>query len=312
MLLRSLPDLSPANVRYRTWFYSKWGRENCLILGRARHAEYASFTQRLSIKMASGGRERYFIDGRSIAVDDDSYLILNDGRTYGSLIDAPEAVESFSIFFRPGLLDTVRGALRTPPTRLLDVEEDTRSPTLEFPEELTAHDHSVTPVLRFIRHYIRQGVVDEQWYEEQLHFLAERLLVTRLRAPLAKLQLRTLRPANRREILRRLTLATDFVHANYERDIGLAAMARAACMSRHHFLRLFRQAHGMTPMQFLYRKRARAALRLMSETQLSVQEIAARTGFGSRATFYRQLQRWRQDAATPVRPTSVMEPGGRG
>ena len=35
MLLRDVPDLSPANWRYRTWFYSKWGREKRLIPGHA-------------------------------------------------------------------------------------------------------------------------------------------------------------------------------------------------------------------------------------------------------------------------------------
>jgi AraC-like DNA-binding protein len=291
MLLRDMPDLSPANRRYRAWFYGKWGRENCLILGCARFAEYGRYTQRLSIKMASGGRERYFVDGRSVAVDDDNYLILNDGRTYSSLIDASNAVESFSIFFRPGLLEGVLGVMNASEQRMLEVREESTAPRLEFDEHLTPHNRSVTPVMQFIRHHIRQGLDDEHWYEEQLHFLAERMLIVRQRAA-SQLHVATARATTRHEILRRLRLATDFVHANYEQDIGLDAMARSACMSRHHFLRLFRQVHGVTPLQFLHRKRIGAALRLMGSTQLTMQEIAARVGFTSRATFYRQLQRW--------------------
>jgi AraC-like DNA-binding protein len=291
MLLLDMPDLSPANRCYRTWFYSKWGRENCLILGHARFAEYGHYTQRLSIKMASGGRERYFIDGRSLAVDDDNYLILNDGRTYSSLIDAPITVESFSIFFRPGLLEGVLGVMDASTRHMLEVNEATCSRPLEFAEHLTPHDRTVTPVLLFIRHHMRQGVGDEQWYEEQLYFLAERMLIARQRAA-NQSQVVTVRAATRREILRRLRLATDFVHANYEHDIGLDAMARSACMSRHHFLRLFRQVHGVTPIQFLHRKRIGVAVRLMSSTQLPIQEIAARVGFTCRATFYRQWRRW--------------------
>lgn len=303
MLLRDMPDLSPSNQRYRAWFYSRWGRENCLILARTRFAEYSRFTQRLSIKIASGGRERYFLEGRSIAVDDDNYLILNEGRSYSSLIDAASAVESFSVFFRPGLLEGVLGVLQVRERRMLEVTEDSCARPCEFAEHLTPHDRTVTPVLQFIRHHIRQGVDDEQWYEEQLHFLAERMLVARQRA-MRPACMATMRAATRREILRRLRLATDFVHANYERDIGLDAMARAACMSRHHFLRLFHQVHGLTPVQFLQRKRIAAAVRLMSGTALAVQEIAARVGFSSRATFYRQLQRWGaqvQDTSLPSR-----------
>jgi AraC-like DNA-binding protein len=291
MLLRHMPDLSPANRDYRAWFYSKWGRENCLILARSCFAEYSRFTQRLSIKMASGGRERYFLDGRSLAVDDDNYLILNEGRSYSSLIEAPTAVESFTIFFRPGLLEGVLGVLQAAEHDMLEVAEESCARPCEFAEHLTPHDRTVTPVLQFIRHHIRQGVDDAQWYEEQLHFLVERMLIARQRIA-SPASMATTRTATRREILRRLRMASDFVHAHYERDIGLEAMARAACMSRHHFLRLFRQVHGITPVQFLHRKRITAAVRLMQGTQLTMQEIAARVGFTSRATFYRQLQRW--------------------
>lgn len=291
MLLRVMPDLSPGNQRYRTWFYSKWGRENCLILARTQLAEYAAFTQRLSIKMAGGGHERYFIDGRTLAVDDDNYLILNDGRTYGSSIDAPSPVESFSIFFRPGLLEGMLGVMRADERSALEVREDARAPSPEFAEHLAPHDGTVTPVMRFIRHHVRQGVDDEHWYEEQLHFLAERMLVARQRAA-STLCVHAVRAATRHEILRRLRLATDFIHSCYEQDIGLAAMARAACLSRHHFLRVFHQVHGVTPLQFLYRKRIAAALRLMRDTELPMQEVAVRVGFNCRATFYRQLRRW--------------------
>jgi len=93
-LLREMPDWerlkpSPHNEAYRRWFYGHWGRENSVISGRDRNVEYIPFRQRLSIKVARGGRERYFIDGRTIAVDDDSYLILNDNRTYGSRFEEP-------------------------------------------------------------------------------------------------------------------------------------------------------------------------------------------------------------------------------
>ena len=70
--------------------------------------------QRLSVKLARGGRERYFVDGRSIAVDDDSFLILNDNRTYASRFESNVELESFSIFFRPGMAEEVYGALMTP------------------------------------------------------------------------------------------------------------------------------------------------------------------------------------------------------
>lgn len=291
MLLRSLPDLSPGNPSFRQWFYARWGHENCIILGHSRHAEYAKFRQRLSIKMASGGAERYFIDGRSIAVDDDSYLVLNDGRSYGSLIQSERDVESFSIFFRPGLLEDVMSALLANGKQVADNTLPAVA-GIEFPEQLHPHDSGVTPVMRFIRHHIREGVDDEHWYEEQLHVLAERLLLAQRRTRQSILRLDCVKASTRMELCRRLALAADFIQSNYERDIGLEHMAAAACLSVHHFMRMFRDVYGLTPTQFLNRKRISAALRLQREGVLSTQDIASRVGFNSRATYYRQLRRW--------------------
>lgn len=288
MLLRSMPDLAPTNQRFRAWFYAHWGRENCIILGSSCAAAYAPYRQRLSIKMASGGGERYFIDGRTVVVDDDCYLVLNDERCYGSLIDAAHSVESFSVFFRPGLIEDVMGAMGAS----LDASVDPAPPrAVEFAERLQMHDRTVTPVMHFIRHHIRAGIDDEQWYEEQLQVLATRLLIQQRQVRSEARRLDCVKPATRVELCRRLALAADFVHSNYQHDIGLTQMATAACLSVHHFLRLFRTAYGVTPMQFLYRKRIAAALRLR-QRELAMQDIAAMVGFNSRATFYRQLRRW--------------------
>src|SRR5262245_28022196 len=140
MLLRQMPDLSPTNTRFRAWFYSKWGIENCLILGRTRHAEYEPFRQRLSIKMAMGGRERYCIGGRTLAVDDDSWLVLNDSQVYGSIIRASRAVESFSIFFRPGLVAEVQRASARSHERALERGYDAARGGPDFVERLRHHD----------------------------------------------------------------------------------------------------------------------------------------------------------------------------
>ena len=60
-----MPEL--AQKGFRDWFYQHWGRENCVISARARHAEYPPYQQRLSIKAAWNGTEDYFIDGRRVA-----------------------------------------------------------------------------------------------------------------------------------------------------------------------------------------------------------------------------------------------------
>ena len=100
------------------------------------------------------------------------------------------------------------------------------------------------------------------------------------------------RAATRREILRRVSLATDFIHSNYDKPLMLGDMARAAFLSRHHFLRLFKRIHDVTPHEYLQRKRTTVAARLLRGTELAVEDIVKQVGFDSRSTLFRALRRF--------------------
>ena len=100
------------------------------------------------------------------------------------------------------------------------------------------------------------------------------------------------RAATRREILRRVSLATDFIHSNYDKPLMLGDMARAAFLSRHHFLRLFKRIHDVTPHEYLQRKRTTVAARLLRGTELAVEDIVKQVEFDSRSTLFRALRRF--------------------
>lgn len=299
-LFREMPDWerlkpSPANEAYRRWFYGRWGLENAVVTGTDRNLEYMPWKQRLSIKVARGGRERYFIDGRSIAVDDDCYLILNDNRVYASRFESNVEIESFAIFFRPGLAEEVYGALSQTVERALADGGNEAPRPVEFAETLQPHDSVVTPALRYVQYGVNAGVDDADWYEEQFQFLLERMLAHHRRLTERVQRLPALKSATQREIHRRLALAVDLVHSSYDREIGLAEMAAAACLSKFHFLRLFTELHGITPHAYLQRKRALAASRLLDKAGLTASQVAERVGFNSRSTMARQLRRWNLD-----------------
>ena len=142
---------------------------------------------------------------------------------------------------------------------------------------------------------VKSGVEDGNWYEEQFQFLLERMLAHHRRVFDRMQRLSVLKSSTRLEVCRRISFAVDLVHSSYERDIGLADMAAAACLSKFHFLRLFTELHGITPHAYLQRKRALAAGRLLKSRQLTASQVAGRVGFNSRSTMLRQLNRWSAD-----------------
>ncbi len=63
--------------------------------------------------------------------------------------------------------------------------------------------------------------------------------------------------------------------------ITVAAMARHAARSERSFARHFRAATGTTPLRWLHAQRVMHARRLLEETDLPVEEVARRAGFGT-------------------------------
>jgi AraC family transcriptional regulator, transcriptional activator FtrA len=81
--------------------------------------------------------------------------------------------------------------------------------------------------------------------------------------------------------------------------IGVATLARQACMSPRTFVRRFQAETGVTPGRWLSEQRTRVAQELLETTQLPIEHVAVRSGFGGPATMRAHFAR-----ALGVTPTS--------
>ncbi len=62
-------------------------------------------------------------------------------------------------------------------------------------------------------------------------------------------------------------------------------VARAACLSRFHFHRLFAEAPGETPHRYITRRRLEKAQDLLAATDLPVTSVSLAAGFESLGSF---------------------------
>jgi AraC family transcriptional regulator len=270
------------------------GRQDAAVILdlRTRVADFSLDSTRLALLCAWGERMDVAIDGRRLCVDDDTWFLVPQTPAHVR-IRAPREMHAFAILFRPGMPQEVLRGLTTADDHLLEEgDAPPEAQTLPFMPHLQPHDRSVTPVLLFIRRHCEMGLDEPLWYEEQLAFLLERVLMQHRHIAGRARSVPARRAATRREILRRISLATDFIHSNFDKPLMLQDIARAAFLSRHHFLRLFKHIHDVTPHEYLQRKRATVAARLLRGNELSIEEIVKRVGFDSRSTLFRAMRRF--------------------
>jgi AraC-like DNA-binding protein len=83
----------------------------------------------------------------------------------------------------------------------------------------------------------------------------------------------------------RLCRARDYLGARYRERVTLENAAREGCLSPFHFNRLFTQAFGETPHEFVTRVRIDAAKRLLLSENDSVTDICLEVGYESLGSF---------------------------
>jgi AraC family transcriptional regulator len=84
-----------------------------------------------------------------------------------------------------------------------------------------------------------------------------------------------------------------YLRENYMRKLSIAKMAAVLGVSGGHFLTSFRESFGQTPHQFLLMLRLSAAEDMLVNTDISLAEIADRTGFSSQSHMTTALKKCR-------------------
>src|SRR5437660_11006648 len=83
----------------------------------------------------------------------------------------------------------------------------------------------------------------------------------------------------------RLCRARRFIDDYYDLPLNLSEISRQACLSRYHFLRLFRDTFETTPHQYLIQRRIEKAKELLRARSLSVTDVCFEVGFESLGSF---------------------------
>ncbi|MDL5055235.1 helix-turn-helix domain-containing protein [Oscillatoria laete-virens NRMC-F 0139] len=89
----------------------------------------------------------------------------------------------------------------------------------------------------------------------------------------------------------RLARTISHMENHYTEALKLDELARMSHLSMSQFSRIFRDNYGTSPMDYIIRRRIEHACRLMRDPELSITQIAFRSGFNDSNYFFRQFKR---------------------
>ena len=255
-----------------------------------------------SVHAAWNGSYSVCIDGHAtLKLEDEVFVALNAGHVLTARGRRDPSACLLSVYFDRELLQKALEQL-APADRDLLLACSQEGPFRLF-EHVRDSDRSLASVMRYIAHHVSTGIDDPQWYEEQISFLLRRLLGHEVSLARTVNAMTHMKSWKRRETFMRIARVTDLIHSCYDRALTIEELSAAAHWSRFHMMREFKAVHAISPYEFLQRRRTQTATRLLCATDLSVAEIAERTGFHVR-TLVRRLRRSRGIGARALRTQS--------
>jgi AraC family transcriptional regulator len=147
IIMREFPDFKAPGFDMKA-YNERFLKSLVIIHARSADIDYPEHWGCLSVKCAFGGEEHYRANGTEYAVNQDHFLILNEGQQYSSYIYSDHPVDSFTVNFPASFAASVAAACLTDPARMLDDGVPVPGRPLDFVERLYPHGGEVTATLR--------------------------------------------------------------------------------------------------------------------------------------------------------------------
>lgn len=89
----------------------------------------------------------------------------------------------------------------------------------------------------------------------------------------------------------RMARVLTYVHSHLYEDISIDTLANVACVTKPYLIRLFKRDFGVSPLQFINKKKVERSQLLLITDNMAVKEIAYTLGFNDHSYFIRLFKK---------------------
>ncbi len=247
-----------------------------------------------SIKYVVDGTELYSVNGTKYVVKNREYILANSHSEGYVEVGSRKAVAGICIDVAPDILSEVVASYTEPGTPVPDIDLDRFFNSGDFMEnKYTATRTHLGACLLEVEHALKEDPSrDFQMNREFYLVLAEKIVRDHIPV-FRKLQsVRAVKPATRKDLLRKVEKAREYIDLFYQKELSIARIALEAGLSEYHFFRLFRSVYALSPHQYIVRKRLAFAKELIRQEDVAISVAAVMSGFSDIHAFSKAFRKF--------------------
>lgn len=225
-------------------FYGRPLDESHAFLFETSALELPTHGGSFSLKLVLAGEEEYFIGRRTVRVRPGDLLFVNAGESYGSRIR--QYCRSLSLFFSEQDLASVNVAHGRDPDASADVPQVRYSASRGNWRLVAELVRCLQRSRRYTAAALSRSLLDGAF--RQLRHVAPAPALANVR-----------KRSTRDELVGRIVRSREYIEDMRGEHCSLDELAAIACLSRYHFLRVFREVIGCSPVAFARARRVGGA-----------------------------------------------------
>ena len=251
---------------------------------------YHDFTEIVVIIKGQGLHE---VEGKQYRVSAGDVFVLQDFQKH-RFLDADD-VEIVNVMYdlkkKPDMLN-LKDIKKMPGYNALFILEPQYRNRHQFTNRLQLDRSELAKVEFLLNNLFWELNGKEDGYEGIMRNLLENLIIV-LSRQYSKIE------AHEAMSLMKIGEAIDYLEKNFEKHIKLQYLAEIACMSERHFYRIFKNATGESPINYLIQIRLQQSRYLLRSTNMPVSDIAYEAGFSDHNYFTKKFKR--ASGMTPIK-----------
>lgn len=255
--------------------------------------DYVGSSIACGIKFVIKGTETYVINNKMHTVNANQFLLINKGQDYFCNVKDNNFVEGVCLYLDNNLLQKTYRQMQESAESLLDNPCTDRIGQLEFHETIhyasdSFHQYLSNEIARINCTGNKSLYDSDNFYFEA----AYQLLLSQYTIGREIQKIKALKDSTRKEIYKRVNMARAIIDADVSYQPDIASLSRQCGLSEFHFLRSFKEAFGITPHQYLLRKRMQWSVKLLEEGKYSITDIAYQVGFSDVFAFSKCFKKY--------------------